>query len=756
MQSTEDLKEDFYSGVDINRLNDLCDQIYNSNKSFQQVFSESHFLHEDVLAKLEAFEYLSPLPIESEMSLEVKGELEIVDTFNSFYNNYKAKSIPLSEYIDTLDPKSFEHQFFVTLGELINAIDNHVFRIKNSPFADKFVARTNVRQNNWVENLILFKIGGFQRISSNNIFNVLRYLKNPRNFTIVLSIRHRKLIWKNFLRSTDEFSDEAFDTRVIELFRRLLPKASIANLKNESLIYTWFLYHEQIKSSWFDDNEVEEEEDTLSSMYSDLNWRDRRSMTPVLGVKYVAKQLAKLIENLKDESGQLIGIFGKWGRGKTFLYEEMRDHHLTEEKFIHVEFHVWKYQDAKACWGYLYEQISNAYYNEKSNRFLSKLWRTLKLNFKRYSWIPVATFLITFLIGGIVFYKWGSNENIVKWIGGITGSAVLLSFLTYFKKRSGDAKQLLNKYIKKHSYREMLGVQAEIQKELIFLLKTWLPLRQQKDSNGKLISKPDKRIILFVDDLDRCQVARIVEIIDALRVMLDNPEIIKRVIIVAAVDEKVLSHSIQLKYQSMDEPGRVREYFDKLFIAAIKLNKLETSARIEILKELTKGQVEPPKSKPVDPKEGIDQPNPVPTSAPGPSRPGTNIGPNNTKEPKIDSKYEITSEEFELLTNGMEGMFDTTPRQIRIFYFRYILARNFLAYYAIRNDWEEHWGAKEDFEYLMNIMIQLTTSTELVEADEDVIYQDDLIEEVLKDADSNTADRIRSDLREVLEMVMAY
>jgi hypothetical protein len=173
-------------------------------------------------------------------------------------------------------------------------------------------------------------------------------------------------------------------------------------------------------------------------------------------------------------------------------------------------------------------------------------------------------------------------------------------------------------------------------------------------------------------------------VIDALRVMLEDEEIMKRVIIVSAVDEEILERAIQWKYKNFidsekeRESSLVKEYMDKLFIACIKLPALymrEKEQMIdnyaekigveiieeEVITEITETTLQTKNS---------DQSN------------------NSTKSsedeievedlgPKEKINYVLKQEELLLLkqySSDLKG--EVTPRQLRIFMYRYLFARN--------------------------------------------------------------------------------
>ena len=104
---------------------------------------------------------------------------------------------------------------------------------------------------------------------------------------------------------------------------------------------------------------------------------------PCFKVKTVASVFASHISRLQEETGQMVGIFGKWGRGKTYFkkeVEEIFENEKSKYNFTIIDFHAWKYQDTPAIWAYLYERLSEKYFE---SGWFCRCWRKLKLNFLR-------------------------------------------------------------------------------------------------------------------------------------------------------------------------------------------------------------------------------------------------------------------------------------------------------------------------------------------------------------------------------------
>ena len=461
---------------------------------------------------------------------------------------------------------------------------------------------------------------------------------------------------------------------------------------------------------------------------SNISFRDKKDIEGVLGVDILAEELAEIIQIMPAEQGSMIGIFGKWGRGKTFLMEQTWKKLAAKKTFVRVEFHAWKYQDTPATWAYLYECISDAYFKpEYKWKFWSKVVsveRLIGLNLERKGVWPIFKF-IAILSAGIFSFVLGKQlleliegqaQASFKSLGAIfTSSVTLYALYTTIKKEySVKAKDLFLKYAAKQSFKEHLGVQAEIQKETLTLLKSWIP-----ESDLKA-----RKIVLFVEDIDRCSEAKIIQIIDSLRVLLEDPEIAKRIIVVAAIDERMLKLAIKMKYHSLIAVEKkdaehtkslnkiTDEYIDKLFIAGLKLGDLSRLDSDEFLVELTRPDREnetvsklqdilDAESKRMSARTAqhlqdayidyqIEQmQNEDYTSFDEPDYHTEYLENSDFLNEKETSSSSIpfaehktvkslSDEEIDILRVSVAKYKGATPRQIRIFYYRYLIAKNLL------------------------------------------------------------------------------
>lgn len=408
----------------------------------------------------------------------------------------------------------------------------------------------------------------------------------------------------------------------------------------------------------------------------------------------------ELIMNSQDSDEQFFALFGRWGRGKTHFWNLLKGSLNSKDSILFhpIEFQAWKYQDTPAIWAYLYDEIQNHFNKQPTKWYHFKKWfeyyqKLIKLNVTRGNFKPFfklgirilfsilsLTFLIIFLDNTTApeWLIWLKSHYLFSSVilAPVSIYSVLYFLFSYINKYyKQDAKKLLANSISKVNFESYLGLQHEIQKELIFLLKTWM----RNPNEGK-------RLLLFIDDIDRCSEDKIILIVDYIRVLLHHPEIQNRMTVVAAIDERILINAIRNKYINFIKdtdpiyPHLCREYLDKLFIASLKLGPLTNLEKDEILDGFTdyflpqaseneelQASGKPKQEEPIRNLETSHK------EADG----GTNGGRLNVTDK--DSKNIFFLENWEqsylkkILINA-----DATPRSVRVFVIRYMLGKRLI------------------------------------------------------------------------------
>ena len=387
------------------------------------------------------------------------------------------------------------------------------------------------------------------------------------------------------------------------------------------------------------------------------------NVTPCFGIKAVtdcfAKQLDK-ISTSKTESTRMLGIFGPWVRGKTYFFKQLKadleDKQRHTLKYKIVEFNAWKYQDTPALWAYLYETI-----------YKSSSWLEKTINFIRQT-IQINDVIIYFLIlvvGWLIgwFVSEHSNNVIREFLVSIKipASAIyLFSGIAYtLVEKPVTVRRIIKRYTSRKSYKNYLGIQNEIEENLQKLLQS-------------MVLCPSKsRVILYVDDIDRCPSRKMVSLIEALRTVLENPKIQERLIVICSIDEKKLLQSYKQEliangFNQEQSNQLSREQLDKLFLFGIKLADLDSTQLQEYLETLIENSNSENKTNtPNEQKEEI----PFSTAR----QKGAFIPTNASEEiPELnDERIESLFKDYFVSHRNLRTI---TPRKIRIMYYQVLFA----------------------------------------------------------------------------------
>lgn len=401
------------------------------------------------------------------------------------------------------------------------------------------------------------------------------------------------------------------------------------------------------------------------------NYKAPGNENPCFGIDTLADCYIKQLDEIAKHTNEnfcMLGIFGSWGRGKTYFFNRIKkklnerqaskeNKRSNEQKKINykiVEFNAWKYQDTPAIWAYLYENLySSLTCWEKFIFWWKSFWKKI------------------FLLLVILCVAWGLNI-FISWVSDISDDVkkyikiiqVPLAWLTtisafvyaYINKPFTVQKQI-NNYIKRKSYNNILGIQNGLESDIETLLKF-------------IISKPEEeQLLLFVDDIDRCTSDKMIHIINSLRIILENKEIQKRLIVICSIDSKKLKEGYCLyKGVERNNPtllGEAKEHIDKLFIFSIGLPRIDVNQQLEYLSEITEDQSKSWKN-PVD------------------SIPFSTYR-SNKSFVVVDNAENINELDDtmikEIMADFLEQHEDVeiTPRKIRIMYYRLLFAKNIIA-----------------------------------------------------------------------------
>jgi WD40 repeat protein len=119
------------------------------------------------------------------------------------------------------------------------------------------------------------------------------------------------------------------------------------------------------------------------------------------------------------------------------------------------------------------------------------------------------------------------------------------------------------------SYAGRRGLPGQVHSDLEKLSKALQQLREEYDAGGATGEPPLERIVLYIDDLDRCPPTRVVEVLAAIHLILALPLFV----VVAAVDQRWLMGALRHHYRELlagegedgDQLATPLDYLDKIF-----------------------------------------------------------------------------------------------------------------------------------------------------------------------------------------------
>ncbi len=293
-------------------------------------------------------------------------------------------------------------------------------------------------------------------------------------------------------------------------------------------------------------------------------WSDNETSEDLLGFKVHADLL---IDVVNDDTilPITIGVFGDWGSGKSSILKIINDElsgtdgDLKDETLV-LYFNGWLfegYDDAKAA---LLESIVKSFSEHKTLGNKVKDYTTKLL--KSVNWMRVMSF---------GFKKIVLPAAAAHFTGGL--SLVPLALQAFEKKETKDITESLTG---KEGEKILKGFVNPQKKEDQYTL-----VRHFREDFKKMIDKSEiKKLVVIIDDLDRCTPERIIENLEAIKLFLN----VEKTAFIIGADPRIVRHAIEYRYKTdsienaedADTQNRriVSDYLEKLIQIPYILPKL--------------------------------------------------------------------------------------------------------------------------------------------------------------------------------------
>jgi hypothetical protein len=232
---------------------------------------------------------------------------------------------------------------------------------------------------------------------------------------------------------------------------------------------------------------------------------DDPAATPLLGYQDYARAFADLIRHSRPQFA--IGIFGEWGSGKTTLMREIERRLSSDRNIVGVWFNAWRYEREEHLIVPLLDSLREALVE----------WAARRRGAEERS------------LGRRVASAAGKAG------GAILSGLTLRARLPLIGLEAGyDVGEALAAYGRSDPPPEQ---------PLSFY---HLSFNAMRDAIEEFTAGGVRRVVVFVDDLDRCLPLAALEVLESMKLFFDT----EGFIFVVGLDQAVIERSIELKYQT--------------------------------------------------------------------------------------------------------------------------------------------------------------------------------------------------------------
>lgn len=317
-----------------------------------------------------------------------------------------------------------------------------------------------------------------------------------------------------------------------------------------------------------------------------------------LGRERLATALHRILTEREDDHPFAIGLFGHWGTGKSsqinFLQEELKK--TGKPEIMVAEFNAWQNEKAtnlaammaqsvvdglmadKGIWEKLKLAVKQAALRHShSRKAIEKDWRSLTV-WLSWAWMllpPAASLLI---LASILWWMPFSDNLVASLLKGI---AIPTALVAAYHSISHFMRNHLTEWFKKLDMKKSIslfalpdysshrGLTLDIHHTLRDLCS--LCLKGQSPKEGQYL-------LLVIDDLDRCGVDTVKDVLDAVRLVASIP----RVVTLVAIDERMAFAAVEKHYLQFGHAGRspaqvARDYLAKVLQVSVTLPEVDSS-----------------------------------------------------------------------------------------------------------------------------------------------------------------------------------
>jgi predicted KAP-like P-loop ATPase len=278
-------------------------------------------------------------------------------------------------------------------------------------------------------------------------------------------------------------------------------------------------------------------------------WNDNETIIDLIDYSYLTQAVLSIVEN-DSLLPCTIGVFGDWGSGKSSLMR-MIEESLTDPNTLCVKFNGWLfegYDDAKSVLltNIIEAIVKNRTLEEKAKHLAKKLLKSI-------DWLKIAK---TATAHGVALLTTGGIGNI----------ALGLRDIIAFDETGGNP---IIKAFEDGNYDETLKKISSKDKE------PQMGIKDFHENLGNLLTETKiKHLLIFIDDLDRCNPDTVIATLEAIKLFLFAPH----TAFIIGADESLIRYSVRKKYSEIAGEAEIsRNYLEKLIQIPLRIPPMSDS-----------------------------------------------------------------------------------------------------------------------------------------------------------------------------------
>ncbi|MDO0896218.1 P-loop NTPase fold protein [Enterococcus sp. B1E4] len=243
-------------------------------------------------------------------------------------------------------------------------------------------------------------------------------------------------------------------------------------------------------------------------------------------------RLTSMIALQDNKTSLNIGIIGEWGSGKTTFLRLLNDKLSKSDEDNIILFNASQYDDQEQIWFSLLHRVSDKYLSSKlhfkKTHFILKalsmkkelhlicwpiIFILISIISLTYLFYTIATFIEDPALVGTVNSFFAAASVTIGAITGTKSYQLAENFLLYISNIMGNDNEFIRDSVKYPNYKRFLGNREKVRTDL-------------KIYRDLMIKDTSRKLIIMVDELDRCSETTILSFFSSIEAFLNIPGIV--------------------------------------------------------------------------------------------------------------------------------------------------------------------------------------------------------------------------------------